>query len=48
VFSELPGGWIAGLVILAGTLAVLAAIVYVVYQRMREIEKENPDDYRKY
>jgi hypothetical protein len=47
-FSALPGGWIAGLVILGGTLAVLAAIVYVVYQRMREIEREDPDDYRKY
>jgi uncharacterized membrane protein len=48
VLSELPGGRIVGLVILVGTIAVVAAIVYVVYQRMREIEKENPDDYRKY
>jgi hypothetical protein len=47
-FSAFLGGWIAGLVILGGTLAVVAAIVYVVYQRMREIEKEDPDDYRKY
>jgi hypothetical protein len=48
VLAAVPGGRIAGFVILAGTLAVLAAIVYVVYQRMREIEKENTDDYRKY
>ncbi len=48
IFAFVPGGRIAGILIIAGTVAALAGLTYAVWQRMREIDKENPDDYRKY
>ena len=47
-FSLVPGGGVVRLVILVGTITALGALVYVVWQRMREIKEEDPDDYRKY
>lgn len=48
VFAFVPGGAVLRWGILAGTVVALGALVYVVRQRMQEIEEEDPDDYRKY
>lgn len=48
VFGFIPGGWVLRVIVAVVTLAVLAALGYVVWQRIQEIQKENPDDYRKY
>ena len=48
VFGFLPGGWILRAIVTIGTVAVLFALGYVVRERIQEIRKENPDDYRKY
>jgi energy-converting hydrogenase Eha subunit G len=48
VLTFVPGGAVLRWIILAGTVVALGALVYVVRQRLQEIEQEDPDDYRKY
>ncbi|MFA7568086.1 MAG: hypothetical protein WCY01_13750 [Alkalispirochaeta sp.] len=48
LFTTFLRGWIGGVAVIGATLAVLAALVYVIWQRLHEIAQENPDDYRKY
>ena len=48
VFSQIPGArWIQVIVVTA-TVLVLGAVTAVVRERLKEINEEDPDDYRKY
>ncbi len=48
VIMQIPmSGWIKGVLAL-GLLAIVASMGYVLYRRIKEIEKEDPDDLSKY
>ncbi len=48
VFAYVPGGAIARSIIAVGVALFVAALSVTVLRRIREIRKEDPDDYRNY
>lgn len=48
IFSTIPGGLPIGVLIAAVAFGLVGAMIAVVRERMKEIDEEDPDDYRKY
>ncbi len=48
VILQIPmSGWIKG-ILAVGLIAIIVSMGYVLYRRIKEIEKEDPDDLSKY